>query len=160
MITPLRWGFAPVRETRIVAQTLLAISDFRHAFSRTAGAWLQSPSRNLRFLHLPHRFAKIKIGRLLPPPSPREVSPQRRKELHRRVRHPHGAFQSVLHPIFDHIRRTQKRVELRFAVFLGLIMAEHPVGQFPAFRFFAHADAQTRKILSCLLYTSPSPRDS
>ena len=23
-------------------------------------------------------------------------------------------------------------------------MAEHPVGQFPAFRFFAHADAQTR----------------
>ena len=33
-----------VRETRIVAQALLAISDFRHAFSRTAGAWLQSPN--------------------------------------------------------------------------------------------------------------------
>ena len=32
------------RETRIVAQALLAISDFRHAFSRTAGAWLQSPN--------------------------------------------------------------------------------------------------------------------
>ena len=31
------------RETRIVAQALLAISDFRHAFARTAGAWLQSP---------------------------------------------------------------------------------------------------------------------
>ena len=34
---------ALIRETRIVAQALLAISDFRHAFSRTAGAWLQSP---------------------------------------------------------------------------------------------------------------------
>ena len=32
----------PIRETRIVAQALLAISDFRHAESRTAGAWLQS----------------------------------------------------------------------------------------------------------------------
>ena len=29
---------------RIVAQALLAISDFCHAFSRTAGAWLQSPN--------------------------------------------------------------------------------------------------------------------
>ena len=29
---------APIRETRIVAQALLAISDFRHAESRTAGA--------------------------------------------------------------------------------------------------------------------------
>ena len=45
------------RETRIVAQALLAISDFRHAFSRTAGAWLQSPSRELSSLHLLLRFA-------------------------------------------------------------------------------------------------------
>ena len=29
---------ALIRETRIVAQALLAISDFRHAESRTAGA--------------------------------------------------------------------------------------------------------------------------
>ena len=34
---------------------LLAISDFRHAESRTAGAWLQSscPTKNLRFLDFP-----------------------------------------------------------------------------------------------------------
>ncbi len=34
------WGTLglPIRETRIVAQALLAISDFRHAESRTAGA--------------------------------------------------------------------------------------------------------------------------
>ena len=38
------WGYVglPIRETRIVAPALLAISDFRHAESRTAGAWLQS----------------------------------------------------------------------------------------------------------------------
>ena len=57
----------PIRETRIGAlssacgrrarfanaQALLAISDFRHAESRTAGAWLQSPnpSKELRSLH-------------------------------------------------------------------------------------------------------------
>ena len=49
----------PLRETRIGAlssacgrrarfantQALLAISDFRHAESRTAGAWLQSQTR-------------------------------------------------------------------------------------------------------------------
>ena len=31
--------------------------DFRHAFSRTAGAWLRSPSRELSSLHLLLRFA-------------------------------------------------------------------------------------------------------
>ena len=63
----------PLRETRIGAlssacgrrarfanaQALFAISDFRHAESRTAGAWLQSsnPTKNLGFLDFPFRFA-------------------------------------------------------------------------------------------------------
>ena len=43
LLRPLSAVNRNLRETRIVAQALLAISDFRHAFSRTAGAWLQSP---------------------------------------------------------------------------------------------------------------------
>ena len=43
LLRPLSAVNRNLRETRIVAQALLAISDFRHASSRTAGAWLQSP---------------------------------------------------------------------------------------------------------------------
>ena len=48
-----------LRQTRPLRERASALCDFRHAESRTVGAWLQSsnPTKNLRFLDFPFRFA-------------------------------------------------------------------------------------------------------
>ena len=53
------WGFVPNPGNVHSRLRLLAVSNFRHADSRTAGAWLQFPGRELSFLHLPFRFAAV-----------------------------------------------------------------------------------------------------
>lgn len=48
------WGVAPSPGNSHSRRSgSLRFPIFRHAFSRTAGAWLQSPARNLRFLDFP-----------------------------------------------------------------------------------------------------------